>query len=367
MYELTVIIPTLNEAENIRTTVNKVMKVLEENQLFGQVLVVDDNSTDETFPILLDLQAIYPNLTWLIRYENHGLSQSLYDGFWRADSDVFIVMDADGQHPIEKISELYRGICEDNDVVIGSRYMEGGGIKKWGLTRRIISIGATTIARLFFPELTDPGSGFFAVKKKVVEGSMLEPRGYKFLIEILGKGQWESVKEIPIQFAERKVGKSKLKGFTMMEYVKQLWSLFRFSIHHKDSHAYIEFKNVVKYMTVGITGIFVNMGTLIFLTEYVGIYYLISSLFASEASIITNFILNDKWTYGNIADKKYGFGSRLAMFNVICIAGMIVNITVLFVLTDLLGIYYIISNLIGVACVFLWNFIVNRRMTWIQK
>lgn len=365
MYEFTVIIPTLNEAENIRTTVNKIMEVMETNRLFGQVLVVDDHSTDETFPILLDLQSLYPNITWLIRYENPGLSQSVFDGFMKADSDVFIVMDADGQHPIEKIPELYRWICEDYDVVIGSRYMEGGGIEKWGLYRRIVSIGANVIAQLFFPGVTDTGSGFFAIRKSVVEGAVLKPRGYKILVEILGKGQWKTVKEIPIIFGERKKGESKLKGFTMMEYLRQLWDLFQFTINHKDSYAYAEFIRLWRFMLVGLSGVLINMVFLYFLTEQLGIYYLVSSVIAIEVSIISNYCFNDVWTFEDV-DNRHSWLGRILRFHLVSVMGLLINFTTLFILTSVFGVYYLLANLIGIVLAFTWNFVINRRLTWIQ-
>jgi dolichol-phosphate mannosyltransferase len=365
MYELTVILPTLNEAETIRETINKVMRVLEDNHLFGEVLIVDDNSTDNSLDIFRDLQAIYKNLTVLIRFTNPGLSQSVYNAFEEAQSDVFIVMDADGQHPAEKILELYRGICEGNDIVIGSRYMNGGGIEKWSISRRIISIGANVMAQLFFPEVSDTGSGFFAIKKGVIEGAVLKPRGYKILVEILGKGQWESVKEIPILFGERKKGESKLKGFTMMEYLRQLSDLFWFSINHKDSHAFGEFTRIAKFMAVGLTGVFVNMGFLYVLTEKIGMFYLVSSIFAIELSILSNFALNDLWTFGDVDNRHSGF-SRFIRFHVVSISGVIINIATLFILTAGFGVYYLLSNLIGIGLAFAWNFLVNRRLTWIR-
>lgn len=364
MYEFTVILPTLNEAETIRGTVNKVMDVLEKNHLFGEVLIVDDNSTDNSLDIFRDLQAVYKNLTVLIRFTNPGLSQSVYNAFEEAQSDVFIVMDADGQHPAEKIPELYRWICEEYDIVIGSRYMEGGGIERWGLYRRIVSIGANLIAQVFFPGISDTGSGFFAIRKSVIEGAVLKPRGYKMLVEILGKGNWNSVKEIPITFGVRRKGESKLKGDTMVEYLKQLADLFWFSIHHKDSHAYTEFSRLWKFMIVGLSGVVVNMGFLYYLTEELGIFYLISSAIAIEVSIISNFCLNDAWTFDDV-DNRHSWMNRAIRFQLVSVSGLLINITTLFALTSF-GVYYLLANLIGILLAFSWNFLVNRRLTWIQ-
>jgi dolichol-phosphate mannosyltransferase len=233
-FDFTVVIPTLNEAETIAKMILRVDEILKKENLNGQILVVDDNSTDNTLFIVNDIRLTHPNVNILIRRSNHGLSHSLIDGFDEAgkNSDIFIKIDADGQHPAEKIPELYRKIKQGNDIVIGSRYIEGGGIKNWSFLRRVISWGATIMARLFFPQITDPVSGFFAFRKDVVHNAPLKPKGYKILLEILGKGNWKTIAEIPFIFGPREKGKSKLKQQTIIEYLEQLLDLLKFRIKH---------------------------------------------------------------------------------------------------------------------------------------
>ena len=190
MYDLTVIIPTFNEEANIRNIVMAVDAVFHENSLHGQILVVDDNSSDATISIVQELKRQKENVDILVREKDHGLSQSVADGFTHAASDVFIVIDADFSHPPVLIPRMYDEIRKGNDIVIGSRYMEGGEIKNWPLKRRFISIGATLLGRMLFPDITDPVSGFFAVRKQVVQDAPLKPRGYKILLEVL---------EVPLQ------------------------------------------------------------------------------------------------------------------------------------------------------------------------
>jgi len=364
-FDFTVIIPTLNEADTIAKTLSNVDAVLKKEVLHAQILVVDDNSRDSTIDIVNNMKMRCPNVSIFVRQKDHGLSQSIVDGFHEAgmNSDIFIVMDADGQHPVEKIPELYGKVKEGNDIVIGSRYIEGGEIKNWGFTRKVISRGATFIARLFFPHITDPVSGFFAVRQDVVLNAPLKPKGYKILLEILGKGYWRKVVEIPFSFGARESGESKLKQQTIIEYLKQIIDLAKFTLTHPKSPAYTEFSRLVKFMVVGFTGIIVNEGILYFLTTVVGIYFLISSLCGIEASIISNFILNDLWTFGNVQN-RYGLGRRLARFHVVSIAGIIINITILYSLTVGLGLNYLISNLVGIFMAFSWNFLGNRRFTW---
>jgi dolichol-phosphate mannosyltransferase len=362
--DFTIIIPTLNEEATIIFTLQKVQEIVKKESLNAQILIVDDNSTDKTTSLINERAVHQKNINLIIRQRDHGLSQSIVEGFEKAASDVFIVMDADGQHPAEKIPELYRKIKEGNDIVIGSRYMGGGEIKNWSKERKVISWGATFIARLFFPNVTDPVSGFFAVRREVVLDAPLKPQGYKILLEILGKGHWKHVAEIPFTFGAREKGASKLKEKTIVEYVQQVIDLLRFSIRNKDSPAYAEIQRVVKFMAVGITGVVVNVGLLYFLTEVFGLYYLLSSLIGIEASIISNFILNDLWTFRDIGETKYSWGNRLVRFEAVSFTGVLINVSTLYLLTTVFGIYYVISNLAGIALAFTWNFLVNRRYTW---
>ena len=368
MYDLTVIIPTFNEEANIRNIVVAVDAVLKEHALNGQILVVDDNSSDTTITIMNDLKKIKENVDIIVRDKDHGLSQSVTDGFSHASSDVFVVIDADFSHPPVLIPSMYEEIRKGNDVVIGSRYMVGGGIKKWPLKRRIISVGATFLGRLLFPDVTDPVSGFFAVRKDVVSNAPLKPKGYKILLEVLGKGTWEKDKEIPFEFVDREVGSSKLKFRTIIEYAEQVMDITLYSFFHHQSAAWREWKKIFKFGMVGISGILVNMGVLYYLKEYAGFYYLVASFFAIELSILNNFLWNDLWTFRSSTDHKLSNRwHRLVAFHIVSVGGLVINMGILWLLTSIFGVYYLVSNLVGILIAFAWNFLVNRRYTWTRK
>lgn len=368
MYDLTVIIPTFNEEANIRNIVMAVDAVFHENSLNGQILVVDDNSSDGTIPAVHELKRTHPNVDILVRTEDHGLSQSVADGFLHAASNVFMVIDADFSHPPVLIPKMFEEICKGNDVVIGSRYMEGGGIKEWPLKRRIISLGATFLGRILFPDITDPVSGFFAVRKEVVTNSSLKPRGYKILLEVLGKGTWEKDKEIPFEFVDREVGASKLKIRTIIEYAQQVIDITLYSLFHHHSAAWREWKRVFKFGIVGLSGIVVNLGLLFLLVESAFLNKDLASLIAIEFSILNNFIWNDTWTFRSNEDKKFSSRwHRLLAFNIVSIGGAVINYGVFLILSKWFGVYYLLSQLIGILVAFVWNFFINRRVTWTRK
>ncbi len=364
-YALTVIIPTFNEEENIAAIVEAVDGVLAESNLPGEILVVDDSSRDRTIPIVEAIAAGKSNVRLLVRTHDHGLSQSVVDGFGHARSDVFQVIDADFSHPPELIPRFYEAIESGSDVVIGSRYMKGGNIEQWPLKRRIISLGATAFGRILFPEITDPVSGFFAVRRSVVEDAPLKPRGYKILMEVLGKGRWNSFTEIPFVFRDRAEGESKLAASTMADYIGQCTDITLFAFRHRSGAVWNEWKKIVSFGLVGLSGIFVNMGLLYVLTEYVGLYYLVSAAIAIEVSIISNFIWNDLWTFRSSRTLKRARKiHRFASFQAVSLGGLVINMIVLYALTDIAGIYYLVANLIGIFAAFAWNYLINRHYTW---
>jgi dolichol-phosphate mannosyltransferase len=365
MYDLTVIIPTFNEEANIRNIVMAVDAVFHEHSLHGQILVVDDNSSDATISIVHELMRTKENVAILVREDDHGLSQSVADGFSHASSDIFIVIDADFSHPPVLIPRMYDEIRKGYDIVIGSRYMEGGRIRKWPLKRRVISIGATFLGRLLFPDITDPVSGFFAVQKKVVEKAPLKPRGYKILLEVLGKGTWEKDKEIPFEFVDREIGASKLKIKTIVEYAQQVADITLYSFSNHGSAAWREWKRIFKFGIVGISGIVVNLGILFLLVEFFAQNKDLASIIAIEFSILNNFIWNDLWTFSSAEDQSLsGRLPRLVTFNIVSIGGAVINYGIFLILTAWFGVYYLAAQLVGILIAFIWNFLVNRRITW---
>ncbi|MHA1595097.1 MAG: glycosyltransferase, partial [Candidatus Baldrarchaeia archaeon] len=156
-----------------------------------------------------------------------GLGSAVVDGFKIARGKVLGVMDADLQHPPEKILELLSAVENGADIAIASRYVEGGEIENWGLRRKIISKGATTLVHMLIPafkQIKDPLSGFFLVRRKVVENINLNPQGFKILLEILTKGNYSTVVEVPYRFKGRELGESKLNFKEYIKYLHQLWN-----------------------------------------------------------------------------------------------------------------------------------------------
>jgi len=228
--EVTIIVPTINEAENLPPLMERIAAAMSGTDY--EVLIVDDNSRDETPTVCARLSASYP-LTLLVRKEPaNGLSGAVLYGMARARGQYFAVMDADLQHPPERLCALLEPLKRgDADFVIGSRYTAGGSTEgEWGLFRKLNSKVATLLARPFAGRTTDPMSGFFALRRDTYSSArQLTPLGYKIALELMCKSRAKQVREIPIHFATRQRGQSKLTIQQQFRYLEHLSRLYDFT------------------------------------------------------------------------------------------------------------------------------------------
>jgi dolichol-phosphate mannosyltransferase len=221
-----VIIPTYNEAENVETAVDQCRTALASYP--AEVIVVDDDSPDLTWQLARTAYGDADEVRVVRRIEQHGLASAVSRGFEEADNELCVVMDADLQHPPEKLPALVDAFDENVDIVVGSRYRDGGGIENWSPFRRFVSAGARLLAKLLLPEarsVSDPLSGFFAVRRRTVDGVELAPTGYKILLELLAKADYDGVTEVPYVFSERRRGESKLTTDEYVNFLRHIVSL----------------------------------------------------------------------------------------------------------------------------------------------
>jgi dolichol-phosphate mannosyltransferase len=223
--EISIVIPTYEEQENIPILLGRIFKVLQINRIRGEIIIVDDNSQDGT----IDEINKYP-VKLIVRKKERGLALSCMEGFKFSQGEIIVVMDADLQHPPERIPALIDTIKNGSDIAIGSRYVEGGSPRNWGWGRKIISKGASILAGVFFSriqDIKDKGSGFFAFKKEVIQGIQLKPIGYKILLEILVCGRYDKIQEVGFEFGQRIAGRSKLGPRIIFFYIFHLMRLLR--------------------------------------------------------------------------------------------------------------------------------------------
>ncbi len=227
--DVSIVVPAYREAGNLRPLTERTFSALERAGLRGELIIVDDDSRDGSVEIVEALSGEYP-VRIIVRTQERGLSSAVLRGFVEAAGDRLVVMDADLQHPPEKVPELLERLgTGDCDFVIGTRYAGAGGIgEDWPWHRRIVSKVASMMARPLSP-LSDPMSGFLALRRETWQQARhLDPIGYKIGLELYVKGGCRSHGEVPIRFAARSAGESKLTGKVLVHYVKHLIKLYRF-------------------------------------------------------------------------------------------------------------------------------------------
>ena len=232
---LSIVLPTLNEAQNIEAMIRAATEILERPQIGYELIVVDDDSPDGTWSRALKLSESLPRLRVMRRVNERGLATAVLRGWQAAQGDVLGVLDADLQHPVETIPKLWTQIESGADLAVASRHVPGGGISAWSWRRKLISRAAQGIGLVVLPEvvgrLRDPMSGYLLVRRDKLAGVTMKPRGYKVLVEILARGRIESIAEVGYVFQERLEDRSKITWRSYRDYLLHLamLRLWRFS------------------------------------------------------------------------------------------------------------------------------------------
>lgn len=354
MVEVSIVIPTYNEKENIKILIQKIQREFRENSIKGEIIVVDDNSPDRTGEILENLKKKDKNLKIIHRKGKLGLSSAVLDGWKIAEGNVLGVMDGDLSHPPEKIHELYNPIKNNQaDFTIGSRYIKGGKIEGWNFKRKLMSRAATILAKPF-TNVKDPMTGFFMIKKECVRYNKLNPKGFKILLELILKANYKKIKEIPIKFINRVKGKSKAGTSEIFFYLRNLFGYRK----------YIRkgIKQFIKFAFVGLIGTFINVAILYLLTENLGIYYLFSATISFIIAMTNNFIWNKLWTFEEKINLN--LAGKYIKFSLVSVVALIINLFFLYIFTEIFGIYYIISQILAIGISLIINFFGNKIWTF---
>ena len=272
---ISIIIPSYKEYENLITLIPEIRNTL--NGDLHEIIVVDDNSCDGTEKI--------ENARIVTRTSERGLASAVIRGIEECETDGFIVMDADHQHPPSVLPSIVRAL-DHNELVVGSTYVKGGGTQGWTLWRRFVSKVASSLGKPL-SGINDSSSGLFGTYKSLLNTKELNPIGFKIGLDIYNKLKLRSKTEVPYVFLSRHFGDSKFTSKQVKEYLKQLAQLY-----------YNEyFRQFVKFGIVGSLGTVINIGVLTMLTELAGVHYILSALVAIFVAMTSNFFWNKHWTF----------------------------------------------------------------------
>jgi dolichol-phosphate mannosyltransferase len=372
---LSLVIPTFNESQNIENILRILTDLLDRTIPNDyELIVVDDNSSDRTWEIALNLKAEFPHLLVMCRKSEKGLSTAIIRGWQVARGDVLGVIDGDLQHPPEVLLKLLKSIRQGSDLAVASRHIEGGGVSDWGFVRRFLSRGAQLLGLIILPRVigrvSDPMSGYFMVCRSAITGCEMSPLGYKILIEVLGRGNIGEVAEVGYVFQERKAGESKVTWKLYVEYILHLLKLrSRGSLFRLRKRYSLPVKRFLRFSLVGLSGVFVDMAILYLLSDPTTLHWGLtrSKVIASEFAIINNFFWNDRWTFIDISGHQSGWDKRVKRFfkfNLVCLLGLSLNVIILNTLYNYLNINQYLANLLAISIVTIWNFWINLKLSW---
>jgi dolichol-phosphate mannosyltransferase len=269
---------------------------------------------------------------------------------------MVMVMDADLQHPPEVVPQLIKAL-EKNDLAVGSRYCKGGSPGEWKFSRKVVSAVANMLALPLAPKVKDRMSGFFAFHRSAVKPDSLNAVGWKIGLEVMSRGQYHSVTEVPYTFVPRARGASKLSNKIIWQYLKQLVPLYLYKY------------KISNFMIVGGIGYVINLGLYTLLTmnlksdqtTFFGQhYYLAQFVVSSLVAIVCNYILNKIWTFRGWTEKRFGGLRYLGM----ALATLVLDMFFLGLLVDKGKLPYVPAAALAILIVFIVRFTIAKRWIW---
>src|SRR5271157_401256 len=363
--KLAIVIPTLNECDNINNLVPQIEEIFKINDINGHIIIVDDHSKDGTGEAAKQLARTFRNITVIERPGKLGLGSAYRCGFKHAlamNMDIIMEMDADLSHRPEYIPEFLKTIKNTGaGLVIGSRYIASGASKDWPLQRKMISYGANLATKMILGlnAIQDKTAGFRAYRAQVLRDIHYETlltNGYAFQIEILHRtiAAGYDVKEIPIVFYEREIGESKLGKKDVKEY---MIFFVRSAINRVTNFLTGDlFSKFFKFCIVGFIGLLFVLGigyiTKLFTTDHE--IFVITNTIATVLAMVLNFTLNKIWSF---RDKQAAVKRQLLLDMIGRTISAGFNFIVVSILVNYWWVFVVVA---GVAVQVLFNFVLNK-------
>jgi dolichol-phosphate mannosyltransferase len=357
---LSVVVPTFNERDNVPKLYRKLEAAL--SGLAWEVVFVDDNSPDGTWEVVRELGRQDGRVRCVRRIGRRGLSGACIEGILASSAPYAAVMDADLQHDETQLPKMLSFLeRSEADLVVGSRYVEGGSADSFDWHRAGASVLATEVAkRALDVRIADPMSGFFMIRRDRFEqlAPKLSTQGFKILLDIVATahGGLRTV-EVPYTFGSRLHGESKLDSMVALDFLGLVLAKFT------NDAVSLRF---LLFAMVGGSGLFVHLGTL-----FVGLRVLDMSFAKAQAlgafvAMTTNFILNNFLTYRDQRLKGFAILGGLLAFYIVCSVGLFANVGVAFSVYDREPIWWL-AGAAGALMGVVWNYAMSGLFVWRKR
>ncbi|MBZ9597743.1 glycosyltransferase family 2 protein [Streptomyces yangpuensis] len=358
---VTLIIPTFNEAGNVAELLRRLGRAIP-GDLPCEVLFVDD-STDDTPAVVEKAAADHPFPVSVLHREvaEGGLGGAVVEGIRRAGSDWIVVMDADLQHPPHLVPELVgEGERTGADLVVASRYVSGGSRAGLAGSYRVaVSRAATWLAKGLFPRalrgISDPMSGFFAMRRSAVTDGALRPLGYKILLELAVRCRPAPVAEVPFVFQERFAGESKSTAREGLRFLAHLASL----------RSAAPLARMIGFGLIGLTGFVPNLLALWLLTG-AGMHYLPAEIVANQAGVLWNFVLIEVLLFRERRRHRH-WADRVGRFALLANADLLLRIPLIAVFVAQLGMGVLPATALALVTTFVLRFAATEALVYLPR
>src|SRR5215472_10225807 len=355
--DLTLVIPTLNERENVLILVERLRSVLD--GVAWEVVFVDDDSPDGTADAVRALARRHANVRCLQRIGRRGLASACVEGFLSSAAPYIAVMDADLQHDEALLPLMLAALRgEGLDIVIGSRFADGGGFASMPKHRQRVSALGNRLARLVVKtELTDPMSGFFMLRRPVFDAAVrgLSAQGYKLLVDIFASSPSPlAFKELAFTFRPRLYGESKLDTLIALEYLQLILD--------KLIGRVIPVRFIL-FGAIGGLGLVVHLAVLAAMLKLLGIGFAAAQGIATFAAMTGNFLLNNILTYRDRRLRGLGLLYGLISFYAVCSVGAVANVGIAAYVFHADRSWWL-AGITGALVGAVWNYAISSIFTW---
>jgi dolichol-phosphate mannosyltransferase len=360
LLQLSVVVPTFNERDNVTKLFHKLEATLA--GVAWEVIFVDDNSPDGTWDVLRGLARQASRVRCIRRIGRRGLSGACIEGILASSAPYAAVMDADLQHDETQLPKMLALLQSGQaEVVIGSRYVEGGSADSFNKQRAGASALATEVAkRVLRVSVADPMSGFFMIRRDRFEqlAPQLSTQGFKILLDIVAtaRGELRTV-EVPYRFGSRLHGESKLDSMVALDFLGLVLA--------KLTHDVVSLRFLL-FAMVGSIGLFVHLGTLYIALELFDMPFPEAQASGAFVAMTSNFILNNFLTYRDQRLKGFAILGGLLAFYLVCSVGLFANVGVAFSVYDQEPIWWL-AGAAGALMGVVWNYAMSGLFVWRKR